>query len=1007
MALPGWLALAILPFAAAPLQAQQVPTGYQEYYVLGHEQHVWLLLNRVVTGEGGGGYTAGNGMNSVVSAVAMADRQRLFYDHWEDGLEADILNPVQATTWILGDGNPANGDACLWTTTVCAGDIITQGMEITLASNQGLQAIHGNPALDGCALAGTANQIRCSVPVNPRCTVGGCVAALNLDIRFDGGDRIVTSGGPISFIHNQDPKCAAGCATANMTIIGGATEVLSRQAFQNATSYSVPIGENLWTGNGTISEPFQYAALDIVAFDDNTSVVIDSPGSGVLTLTLNKGEHFTNCDTWTVAARNPCLTGQIDGPTRTLNVTPTITLNAGTKISTSGPIAGLMFAAGDATFATHFMPLLPDLLHGTDYLIPSVGDYPGAVPNPPASPASVPQGDSRPTNHYLFNPDPDNNVTVTWTDSAGAGTVTIPPNSTIDYCAATGRAVPACVPANSTVRLTSDRRFWGVTIHDHQGVLSDWSYAWLATRFLTTGYTVAFSPGTRQAALCDGAPVAPPCNSNNRAPVWVSATQDNTYVRVDLNGDSIPNFIDTDGDGCPNNSPNLTPTDATCQVTAVGACPAVTAGRCVYEVDTLQSLRVYDYIDMSNTGTRIRANKPVAVVYGQDTEQGVSGDETPDTGYVMYPGLQSFLDPVFTLDKGVDRTTVPTAGLPADRIATYTLTVRSFDFGPLTDVTAFDLLPPQVTLADNAYVAGSTLLTYPDLFQSTADPAIDTLVVNGQTRVRLTWDLRRSPPTPYSMNTNETLTIRYRISLPAAPGGTPRQLTNEARASATYGGSQFNPTDTADVVQTDAILYKASADDGSPQPGDLITYTLYVRNIGAVNETGVIITDAVPADTTFVTGSITGEGPFLGGGAGAYVASSNSLRWGGAGGVTVGGPPPPAVALNQGTAYQRPSRSAAPPPRPRLRPRTTGRRACRSPSAGRPRPTTAPSSSRSRAPTHSPTRWPHPGGELRGDGHGPLPADVPGAHQPWRRRRHLHPEPWRLRERPDALLPLE
>ena len=88
-------------------------------------------------------------------------------------------------------------------------------------------------------------------------------------------------------------------------------------------------------------------------------------------------------------------------------------------------------------------------------------------------------------------------------------------------------------------------------------------------------------------------------------------------------------------------------------------------------------------------------------------------------------------------------------------------------------------------------------------------------------------------------------------------------------------------------MQTDAILYKASADDGSPQPGDLITYTLYVRNIGVVNETGVIVTDAVPADTTFVTGSITGEGPFTGGGAGAHLPASNSLRWGGAAGVTV------------------------------------------------------------------------------------------------------------------------
>jgi hypothetical protein len=93
----------------------------------------------------------------------------------------------------------------LWTTSTCAGDAITQGMDITFASNQGLPGLGA-----GCAFTGTANQIRCSVPVNPRCPPAGvCSATLNDDIRFDGGDRIVTSGGPISFVHNQDPKCQA------------------------------------------------------------------------------------------------------------------------------------------------------------------------------------------------------------------------------------------------------------------------------------------------------------------------------------------------------------------------------------------------------------------------------------------------------------------------------------------------------------------------------------------------------------------------------------------------------------------------------------------------------------------------------------------------------------------------------------------------------------------------------------------------------------------------------
>ena len=33
------------------------------------------------------------------------------YDHWEDGYEADLNNPIQATTQVWGDGNLSNGVA--------------------------------------------------------------------------------------------------------------------------------------------------------------------------------------------------------------------------------------------------------------------------------------------------------------------------------------------------------------------------------------------------------------------------------------------------------------------------------------------------------------------------------------------------------------------------------------------------------------------------------------------------------------------------------------------------------------------------------------------------------------------------------------------------------------------------------------------------------------------------------------------------------------------------------
>ena len=73
--------------------AQSVPTGYQEYYVLGHEQHMWDMMDKVQNGQGGAQFA--NGMNSVVTATASADNQVVYYDHWEDGFEADIFSPIQ------------------------------------------------------------------------------------------------------------------------------------------------------------------------------------------------------------------------------------------------------------------------------------------------------------------------------------------------------------------------------------------------------------------------------------------------------------------------------------------------------------------------------------------------------------------------------------------------------------------------------------------------------------------------------------------------------------------------------------------------------------------------------------------------------------------------------------------------------------------------------------------------------------------------------------------------
>ncbi len=119
--------------------------------------------------------------------------------------------------------------------------------------------------------------------------------------------------------------------------------------------------------------------------------------------------------------------------------------------------------------------------------------------------------------------------------------------------------------------------------------------------------------------------------------------------------------------------------------------------------------------------------------------------------------------------------------------------------------------------------------------------------------------------------------------IPAAPSGTPRRLLNEGSAEASLGGSVFTPTDIYSLVQTDVVLTKA-VDETEPGPGDILTFTLTVTNNSAsVTETNILISDAIPDDSTYCDSSIdaacadpTGDPPFT---SGTFDTAQNTIEW--------------------------------------------------------------------------------------------------------------------------------
>jgi uncharacterized repeat protein (TIGR01451 family) len=230
------LALLSCYVISKPIPVYALPAGLQEYLVFGHEKQIFDIFE---AREGDLSVAGQKRMASVVTFTATANGQVVYYDHWEDGYEANILSPVGATTEVYGDGSPV-------TDTLQAGDVIS------LNSDQDEDTIHGY------------------VPVDPR---------LATDLRYDAGDRIVSIGGPVDLIHALWPE--------DGTWIGGAFEMYSRQAWVVGHAFLIPVGID------TGLPDFEYVYLELEAFEDDTTVHIDN-GLTSINVNLDKGETYSS-----------------------------------------------------------------------------------------------------------------------------------------------------------------------------------------------------------------------------------------------------------------------------------------------------------------------------------------------------------------------------------------------------------------------------------------------------------------------------------------------------------------------------------------------------------------------------------------------------------------------------------------------------------------------------------------------------------------------------------------
>lgn len=315
--------------------------------------------------------------------------------------------------------------------------------------------------------------------------------------------------------------------------------------------------------------------------------------------------------------------------------------------------------------------------------------------------------------------------------------------------------------------------------------------------------------------------------ANNGSPVFVTATQDNTVVFVDYS-----------------------PTDGVVDAT--------------YVLDRVEVQTIRDLTDNNNTGMHIWATAPIALVWGEDDTYADIGNPYIDAGYAILPLRSEWIDIVVTLDKTSNPTSVLAA---AGQVSEFTLTFNAGSYG-LNDVYFTDVLP-----TNWAYIPGSTTITWPS-GSSTADPTV--------TGSNLAWGSGVAPLA--NLLANQTLTIVYRAQTTGIP---PTYSINAATGTGTYGSDTFSASDSTTVATSLLSVNKISSAGGTADPGDTLTYTITISNIGGSTQNNIVVRDALPAGTTYVAQStaVTGTNFITSTyldqfGSAAYNNSNGTAAWG-------------------------------------------------------------------------------------------------------------------------------
>jgi large repetitive protein len=262
--------------------------------------------------------------------------------------------------------------------------------------------------------------------------------------------------------------------------------------------------------------------------------------------------------------------------------------------------------------------------------------------------------------------------------------------------------------------------------------------------------------------------------------------------------------------------------------------------------------------------------------------------------------------PAFQVLKTVQDVTSGTSTVMAGDTLRYTITVKNIGSENATGVTLRDLIP-----ANTTYMANSTTLNGAAVADSSAGVSA---LQNGMS-INSTANLTAGAMPANAGTTTNVATITFQVQISknvvegtlisnqgfvdgsgAASGPFPEQVSDNPATPV--------PNDPTTVVVGNLPLVYAlktvqlAGDvngNGLIDPGDTLQYTITLTNSGATQATGVVLTDPVPANTSYVANSLQINGAALADPGPGVAPLTNGI------GVVSSGLTPPSPPLNGGT----------------------------------------------------------------------------------------------------------